>query len=113
MSEKATFIVVLVLVCLMIFALCILSEYKWVDHGTVIDKDFIPAHTTTQMMPVIINNRTALQPRYIFHPDVYRILVDDGERREWWTVTKIFYDSVEIGDTVDRRKSSEKEAGVE
>ena len=77
--------------------------------GTVVDKEYIAAHTTMQTTYVFTGK--VMVPRVITrrHPDVWRIQVvgvlDNGEERtEWWDVGEALYNSVKIGDRVMKKK---------
>ena len=91
-------------IVLFVLSVFILVGCKNVDYGVVIDKSYSPAHRSYQPMVMIVNKRTQIIPRWINHPDVWSILVENEDGRDWWNVSEDFYNSVEIGDKVDRRK---------
>lgn len=75
--------------------------------GTVVDKEYIAAHTTTQTQYVFTGK--VMIPRVITrrHPDRWRILVvgfieNGDEHSEWWDVGEALYKIVKIGDRVKR-----------
>ena len=92
-------VIILLVLCIFVLAGC-----KSIDNGTVIDKSYSPAHRSYQPMVMIVNKHTRIIPRWINHPDVWSILVENEDGRDWWNVSEDFYNSVEIGDKVDRRK---------
>lgn len=75
--------------------------------GMVVDKSFTPAHTTTYTSRIWTGKTAVPRIRLVRHPDVWTIKVsgisDKGdEKTEWWTVSEDVYNSVEIGDEVER-----------
>lgn len=50
------------------------------------------------------NKQTRIIPRWINHSDSWSILVKNDNGSDWWSVTESYYNSVEVGDFVDRRK---------
>lgn len=91
----------------MVICLLIMTGCKHVDYGTVIDKLFSPAHKTYSPMTMYMNGTTRIIPRWIHHSDNWSILVENEDGKEWWEVSEDYYNSVEIGDDVDRRKNDE------
>jgi hypothetical protein len=94
-------IAIMIMVLVMLFALAGCTS---VDNGTVVEKAFTAAHRTYVPLIMHINKTTRIIPRWINHPDTWRILVENDDHREWWNVTEDFYNSVDVGDYVDRRK---------
>jgi len=92
-------IIVLILACLV---LLLTACQKTLSTGTVIDKRFSPSHKTYNPIITVENRRTRIIPRFISHPDAWSILVQNGEDKEWWEVSKEYYESVNIGDHVER-----------
>ena len=74
-----------------------------VNNGIVVEKEFRAAHRTYAPMIMHTNKTTRIIPRWLSHPDSWHILVENDNHREWWDVTEKFYNSVNIGDYVDRR----------
>ena len=100
--------------CLVIIAiLCafMLTGCKSIDYGTVKDKSFSPAHKTYAPIVTRIGKTTRIFPRWIHHSDSWAILVENEEGKDWWTVSEDFYNSVDVGDTVDRRKDGATVSG--
>jgi len=94
--------IILIVIALAILA-CSLTGCSYVDNGVVRSKSFTPAHKTMYMHIIRIGNHTHLIPRYISHPDSWRILVENDGDSGWWDVTEDYFDAVNIGDYVDRR----------
>ena len=78
-----------------------------VDYGMVKEKSFVPARRTYQPMIIHISKSTRVIPRWVSHADSWSILVENEDGREWWRVTENYYNSVDVGDYVDRRKKSD------
>ena len=92
------------LIFLMLFVLLVmLTACKSIDYGTVIDKSFTPGHTESYIVPMRIGKTMVCMPRTRHVRDTWTIFVENEEGRESWNVSEEFYNSVEIGDTVDRR----------
>ena len=81
-------IAITIMVLAILFAL---TGCTSVDNGTVVDKAFIVSRRVYGSLIMRI-------------PDSWRILVENDEHREWWDVTEEYYNSVDIGDYVDRKK---------
>lgn len=92
-------VIVLILACLV---LLLTACQKTLSAGTVIDKHFSPSHITYNPIIMVMNGKTRITPRYIPHSDAWSILVQNGEDKEWWEVSKEYYESVNIGDHVER-----------
>ena len=93
-------IAITIIVLVMLFAL---TGCTSVNNGIVVEKAFIAAHRTYAPMIMHIGRMTQIIPHWRSHPDSWRILVEKDDHREWWDVTEEFYNSVDIGDYVDRR----------
>ena len=91
-------LLIVVIVCILFLTGCT----KTLSAGTVIDKHFSPSHITYSPIITAMNGKTRITPRYIPHSDAWSILVQNGEDKEWWEVSEEYYDSVEIGDHVER-----------
>lgn len=92
------------LIFLMLFVLLFtLAACNSIDYGTVIDKSFTPGHIETGIIPMRIGKTMVCMPRTRHIRDTWTIFVENEEGREPWNVSEEFYNSVEIGDTVDRR----------
>lgn len=77
-----------------------------IDYGTVINKSYNPAHTLYQPMIMVINKQTRIIPRWVSYSDSWKILVENDQGKEWWDVTEEYFNDVNIGDEVDRRKEN-------
>lgn len=97
----------IVIAVLLLSMLVCLVGCSSVDYGTVKEKSFVPAHRTYQPMIIHISKSTRIIPRWVSHADSWSILVENEDGREWWSVTENYYNSVDVGDYVDRRKTSD------
>lgn len=103
MMKRIIALIILAMTCLMIFASCT----KSIDYGTVIDKSFEPAHQEIRRRVVLINKRTQVRHRWTTVPDTWKIRVQNEEGDSWWIVTEDYYNSVNVGDYVDRRPEND------
>ena len=63
---------------------------------------FSPAHKVYSPLIMHMNKHIQIVPRWITHSDRWYIYVQDGDDKDYWEVSKEYYDSVEIGDHVER-----------
>ena len=68
--------------------------------GTVIDKQYIPAHKLYQPMIIVVNKQTRIIPHYVHLPDKWIIWVQNGDKKDSWYVSEDYYNSVDIGDFI-------------
>ena len=95
--NKRILSVLLILSILLFFCGCGVTE------GTVCAKDFTPAHNVYMPYTVIINKRVHVMPRWVHYNDRFSICVENEEgRRDWWTVSESYYNTVSVGDYVKR-----------
>lgn len=101
----AVILVVILLISLFLNILDFFSS-KDITEGSVVNKEFSPAHSETVTIPRIISNgktcSTVIVP-YVYHySDTYKITIrdyiDNEEQTATYRVTKEVYDSVNIGD---------------
>jgi len=107
--------IILIIIALVILV-CSLAGCSCVDNGVVRSKSFTPAHKTHYFQPLRIGNITRLIPHTVSHADSWRILVANEEAEEWWDVTEEYFDTVNIGDYVDRRapdKNGQERTGTD
>ena len=102
---KRVTIAVLLFVCVFLLTAC-----RSTDYGTVTDKQYTPSRKVYSPLIMIVNKHPMIIPRYINHPQMWRIYVQNEDGGEWWDVTEDYYNSVEVGDFVDRRNRGEKDA---
>ncbi len=95
---KKIFLLVLAVLCALSMTGC-----KSIDYGTVMDKSFAPAHRVYSPIITHIGKTTRVIPRWLHHPDRWSILVENEDGKDWWNVSEDYYNTVNIGDTVDRR----------
>lgn len=96
---KKIFLIVLAVLCALLMTGC-----KSIDYGTVIDKNFTPAHLQIRRTIYYVNKRHRFHHRYVTIPDTWMIYVENEDGKEWWTVDEDYYNNVDIGDYVDRRQ---------
>lgn len=94
--KKFIVICLFLIICMFILTACGLEA------GTVIRKDFSPAHTTQQTQ--IIKCGKILIPiiNTIQHPDRWYITVSSGEKTDIWEVSESFYNKTSIGEYITR-----------
>ena len=80
-------IVTVCLIVLMVFA--VLTE-KDLTEGMVMNK----RHSSGYAL--------FLNDRYHVQPDRWIIEIQNGDKKDWWSVTETYYDSVKIGDWVEK-----------
>ena len=93
------------LLILLLFIFVILLS-ACVDRGIVIDKSFQPSHMVYSPMIMVVGKQTRIIPRWFKCADTWSILVQNDNEREWWKVSKEYYDSVSIGNYV-RKEGAE------
>lgn len=98
---KKVFLIIVIIICLFVLTGC-----KHINYGVVMEKSFSKAHITYNPIITCVNNKTRIVHRWMPHPDRWSILVQNDDGSEWWNVTNEFYDSVAIGDKIDRRKKA-------
>lgn len=93
----------IVIIVLLLAMLACLVGCSSVDYGMVKEKSFIPAHRIYQPIIMISGMRTQVIPRWIRHEASWEILVENDKGRNWWYVSEDYFNSVNVGDYVDRR----------
>ena len=91
-------LLIVVIVCILFLTGCA----KTLNAGIVTDKKFFPAHKVYSPLIMRINNHTQITPRWIKKSECWFIYVQDGDNKDCWEVSKKYYDSVEIGDHIER-----------
>lgn len=94
--------IILIVISVLCVVLLLASCNKTLNAGTVIDKHFSPSHMVYNPIITIVNGKMRSIPRFVSHPDEWSIQVQNGEDKEWWEVSKKYYESVEIGEYVER-----------
>jgi len=97
-----------IVICVIVCTVLILSITKTIDYGTVTDKRFEPQHTEQKRRYVYIKKQRHVRRYWVTIPDTWKIRVENEEGSEWWIVTEEYYNSVEVGDYVDRRTEEKK-----
>lgn len=98
---KSAFVAI-AMVCTLLLSACA----EPITEGTIYDKEFTPAHTSTYILPqsMYINGRVTIIniPHTSYEDDKYVLyiscMVDDERRTNSFEVSKDVYDSYEIGD---------------
>ena len=98
-------ILLFILILIMLFCMVGCSS---IDYGTVKDKSFSPAHRTYRPMMIHMGKAIRVIPRWVSHKASWKILVENNEGSEWWTVAEEYYNAVNVGDFVDRRPNNQK-----
>ena len=91
-------IVLLMLLCVLLLTGC----EKTLNAGVITGKQFSPAHRSYNPMIMRVSGHTRIIPRWMNHPDKWFINVKDGEDTDCWSVSKEYYESVEVGQYVQR-----------
>ena len=92
-------VALLTIACVLLLTGCA----KTLNAGVVTEKQFSPAHKTYSPMILRVNGHTRIIPRWMNHPDKWFVYVQDGEDRDCWSVSKVYFESVEVGEYVQRR----------
>lgn len=95
-------VLVLLIVCLLFITGCA----KILMSGTVIKKTHIPASRNYRPLIMVIGKHTQIFPRWVSVAEKWVITVKDGEDVDEWDVSKEYYNSVDVGDYVSRRKEN-------
>lgn len=75
---------------------------KSIDHGIVKEKQYSPSHKVYQPMIMNAGKKTRIIPRWITKSDSWKILVENDDGSDWWIVSEEYYNTVEVGDYVER-----------
>lgn len=78
--------------------------------GIVIDKVHSQAHSVLQMMTIKVGNVSQIYPRWIHYPDTWYIWVQNKDKKDSWTVSEEYYNSVEVGDFITSEQLQKTEA---
>lgn len=97
----------ILLVILIVFVF-LLSACKSINYGTVIKKEYTSARSIYQPMIMHVNKTTRIIPRWMHQSERWKILVENQEGQEWWSVTEDYYNKVQTGDYVDRRSEADR-----
>lgn len=84
--------------------LILMTGCKNIDYGIVKEKRFSPSHRVYSPMIMVVNKKTKIIPRWITKSDSWSILVENDDGSDWWNVSEEYFNSVEVGEFVDRRK---------
>lgn len=93
----------IVIVVLLFAMLACLVGCSSVDYGIVKEKSFVPAHRTYQPMIIVSGARTQVIPCWVSHEASWQILVENDKGNDWWYVSEDYFNSINIGDYVNRR----------
>lgn len=78
------------------------SNYESLTEGTVIDKYYEPAREIYSPIHITIDGKDQTISNYRYVGDRWRLIIQNGEKKDMWFVTESFYDSVKIGDWVTK-----------
>ena len=79
-----------VTVCLIVLVILVILTDKDLTEGMVMNKRYSAGYVLH------------LNDRYQVQPDRWIIEIQNGDQKDWWTVTENYYDSVKIGDWVEK-----------
>lgn len=96
---------VIVLIVVVINLFLLIGCGRTIDYGTITEKRFEHAHKVYLPMIIHVNRQTRIIPRWINHPNKWFILVQNESGCDWWEVSEEYYNSLEVGDDVDRREN--------
>lgn len=68
------------------------------DHGTVVDKRFIPAHEDTWIWCHAVGKVTVCQPMTNYYDNEWDLLLRLGDDQGWVEVSQSTYDHTQVGD---------------
>lgn len=92
------------LIWALLVALVLIGCAGMLSEGTVIDKEYTPAHTQVTVRPVGSGNTTRMETQTRHVPECYVLIVrgprEDREVTARWQVSKIEYDAVQVGQFV-------------
>lgn len=72
------------------------------QEGEVIAKEYRPAHSVYSPSYIKINGVTQVISQYRIEPEKWTVTVQDGEITDFWYVSEKYFDSVKIGDWVQK-----------
>ena len=91
---------------MLVLAAALAGCVEKITQGEVVDKQFTPAHTDTQIVPIVRSNgkTTTVTPVPFFYhyPDTYEITISGADKngnqqKAVYRVTKEVFDTVEMG----------------
>lgn len=91
-------LLIVIIVCVLFLTGCA----KTLNAGIVTDKKFSPAHMVYMPIIMVINHKTHITPRWVHRSDKWFVYVQDGDDKDSWEVSEEYYESVQIGDHVER-----------
>lgn len=92
----------LIILVILLLSACVPSRFS----GKVMEKKFIPEHTYTTLLPVLIGKTTMLMPITHLAPDEYAIRVYSNQDAFWVDVGKDTYDSCQVGNDITSVETS-------
>ena len=72
------------------------------NSGTVTEKKYQPEEDIYSPIPMYTGKTLIIMPRWIHRPARYILYIENGEEHSVWYVSQETYDSVEIGDYIER-----------
>lgn len=79
-----------VTVCLIVLVILAILTDKDLTEGMVMNKRYSAGYVLF------------LNDRYYVQPDRWIIEIQNGDEKDWWVVTEEYYDTVKIGDWVEK-----------
>jgi hypothetical protein len=80
----------------------LLAGCERITEGIVVDKRYMPAHTSIQLTPVYINRTIRTIPRPVYHAESWTITIQatakEKEHRRNFKVTQEIFERIKIGD---------------
>lgn len=87
---------------ILVFLLFILFNCHKIDHGYVIDKYVIPAHTAIRNQPIRIGKTMILLPHTYYYPENYAVnielFINKEKITDMYYISKKQYECIVIGD---------------
>ena len=93
---KKAVVLLMMVACILLLTGCA----KTLNAGVVTEKQFSPAYKTYNPIIFVTNRHTQIIPRWTNHPDQWFVYVQDGEDHDCWSVSKEYFESVEVGEYV-------------
>ena len=82
--------ILIVMACSVVLAVFAVVTEKDLTEGMVMNKRYSAGYVLF------------LNDRYHVQPDRWIVEIQNGDQKDWWTVTENYYDSVKIGDWVEK-----------
>lgn len=77
-------------------------NYDPLTEGEVIDKYYEPAHEVYSPINITIDGKNQTIQNWRQVGDKWRLIVQNGDKKDIWFVSESFYNSVKVGDWVKK-----------